>query len=324
MNKRKIYILLGVVVLLVFCTICTTGLLAEETKYPEKPICVVIPFAAGGGSDIFVRVFQHSITDNNLMEQALVVLNVPGGGSAVGSRRVKDAKPDGYEILFNHIALLSSQAGGRIDFGHKDFEPIAATCQIAPILTVREDAPWKNVDEFIKAAKENPKSINFGCNMGGMNHTAGLVLGDATKTDFNFVQIGGGAKTFASILGGHVDCSTHTAAEVVIYCQQGLRALATFSPERDPYFPDLPTFKELGYDVSLVTLQTWFAPKGTSPEKVNYLADLLEKTMQTEFAQEKLEQLKYDPTFMRGEELNAYLDDAYTKLKCIFDKLSLQ
>ena len=199
--------------------------------YPAKPIQVVVPFGAGGGSDSLARGFQQLFDSQDLLEQPLIIVNVPGAGGSVGSRRVKDASADGYEILFNHIALLAGQAGNRVDFGYGDFEPVAATGLQAQVIFVAEDAPWNTLGEFLAYAKDNPEGINFGVNMGGINHVAGLMLADAADVNFNFVQIGGGADNFAAIKGGHVHCSVFSGAEIVNNKQQGLKPLATYKSE---------------------------------------------------------------------------------------------
>lgn len=289
---------------------------AAVSAFPNEPVRVVVPFAAGGGSDTFVRVIQEGIGRAKLLPQPIVVVNVPGAGGAVGSRRVKDAEPDGYEILFNHVAILSSQASGRLDFGYRDFEPIAGTGRICTIPMVREDSNYGTLKDLLEVAKANPDSVLAGVNMGGLNHTAGLILQAAEPgAEFRFVQIGGGAKNFAAIEGGHVEVGFFTGSEAVIYEQQGLRPLAILAPERDPNLPSLPTAHELGYDAELCTINMWFAPKGTPEEATETLADALEQATQTEFVRTKLEEFKYTPTFIRGEKLQDYLDQEYAKLE---------
>lgn len=310
MNRNHIGIILMALAVAMLC------FSHPAAAYPDKPIRVVVPFGAGGGSDTFVRSIQAAIKENNLLGQPLVVLNVPGGGSAVGSRRVKDAKPDGYEILFNQIALLSNQASGRIDFGYKDFESIAATGKICAAIMVRDDSPYDTLKDLMRAAREKPNEVIYGCNMGGLNHVAGLVLqASAPGAKFRFVQIGGGAKNFASMKGGHTEVCAFTGAEIVNYGQQGLKPLAMLAPGRDPNHPDLPTARELGYDANLCTVQMWFAPKGTPGGAVNFLADLLEKAVKTKFMKKKFDQFKMTPTYMRGAKLRSYLDSEYAKLE---------
>lgn len=277
-------------------------------EFPERPVRVVVPFGAGGGSDTLVRVIQEAVGQAELLPEPMVVVNVPGAGSGVGTRRVSDATPDGYEILFNHVAILSNEIAGNTDVSYRDFEPIVATGEMCTIPMVREDAPYTSLEELVNAAASEPDTVLAGVNMGGLNHTAGLMMQAGSDAEFRFVQIGGGAKVFAALLGGHVQVGFFTGAEAVNYGAQGLRPLAVFSPERDPSIPDLPTAAELGYDVTLCTMNMWFAPKGTPEATVDTLRTAISGAMETPFAQQKLADFRLLPTVMGGADLDAALD----------------
>ena len=293
-------------------SVASMPLIAQE--FPDKPVRVVVPFGAGGGSDTLVRVIQEAVKQSGELSEPMVVLNVPGAGSAVGSRRVRDADPDGYEILFNHVALLSNEISGNTDVSYKDFEPIVATGEMCTIPMVKDDSPYESLKDLVNAASSEPDTVLAGVNMGGLNHTAGLMLQSTADAEFRFVQIGGGAKVFAALLGGHVQVGFFTGAEAVNYGAQGLRALAVLSPERDANLPDLPTAAELGYDVTLCTSNMWFAPKGTPQETVDILEGAISVAMETPFAKEKMEEFGLTPTVTSGDELDAALAAQYDSL----------
>ena len=308
--------LLLAIPLAAFCFVSTA-----TAAYPEKPITVVVPFGAGGGSDSFVRLMQSAIDQNKLLPQPIAVVNVPGGGSSVGSRRVKDAKADGYEILFNQAALLAGQAMGRFDFGYADFEPIAVTGSIYQAIMVAEDSPYKTLADLMNGAVQKPDSIIFAVNMGGINHVAALLLqASDPKAKFRFAQVGGGAKCFAAIKGGHAQVGAFAGAEIVNYGQQGFRSLTTMAAKRDPNHPDLKTAMEQGYPAAFETAQMWLAPKGTPSDRVAYLADVMKKAMETDFMKQKLQEIKMTPTYLGSAETKAFLDAEYAKLDRILPK----
>ncbi|MFC1820488.1 tripartite tricarboxylate transporter substrate-binding protein, partial [Thermodesulfobacteriota bacterium] len=165
---------------------------------------MVVPAKAGGASDNLARMFQKVFKEHKLLGTPMVIVNVPGAGLSIGSRRVKDSEPDGYTFLLTHIALLSRQAAGLDDFGYKDFEPVAQTVGFCSVISVKEDGPYQKLPDLLKAAKEKPDTIIFGANLGALNHMAGLTLQASNPgSAFRFVQIGGGAQNFAALKGGH-------------------------------------------------------------------------------------------------------------------------
>lgn len=296
-------------------TACMIPLGTEAYAFPDKPVSIIVPFAAGGGSDTFARVIQEGISNAKLLPEPMVVVNVPGAGSVVGMRRVAGADPDGYELLFNHIAILSSELMGNSDIGYKSFEPVAGTGKLCTIPMVRDDSNIKTLEQLVEAAKAKPDTLLAGVNMGGLNHTAGEVLEAVSDAKFRFVQIGGGANVFAALLGGHVEVGFFTGAEAVNYGKQGLRPLAILADARDPRMPDLPTARELGYDAELCTLNMWFAPKGTPRDRVAVLETAIGKAMETDFVKQKMDEFNYIPTFLTSEELEGQLQAQYSTLK---------
>ena len=118
---------------------------ADSAAFPRKPIKVVVPFPAGGGSDTFTRIMQTAIRDADLLPQPLVVINVPGAGGTIGSRRVRDAQADGYTILNLHEGILSSKYSGLVTYGPEAFRPIAATGQSGLVICVRDDSPYRTL-----------------------------------------------------------------------------------------------------------------------------------------------------------------------------------
>lgn len=281
-------------------------------QYPDSdtPIKVIIPFKPGGQSTNVATLFQNAFKANpDLLGAPLALVNVPGAGGSIGARRVLEAKPDGYEILLIHLAVMSRQAAGLVDFGYKDFEPIAQTIGTCLVPSVIEGSPYKSLPELLDAAKENPDSIIFGVNLGALNHMAGLTLQKANSgSEFRFVHTGAGNEVFAALKGGHNQVGIFSAGVYSKFKPGGVRGLAIMSDERFPDLPDLPTAKELGYDTTFCIQNWWFAPKGTPKEVTDHLAAALGKALETDDAKQYMKKGFQTPAFLSGDALAEHMD----------------
>ena len=191
-------------------------------EFPRKPIKVIVPFGAGGGSDTFTRIIQRAVEKNELLPAPLVVINVPGASGTIGSRRAKNARADGYTILQLHEGILTSKYSGNAPFGPEAFSPIAGTGEMSHVIAVRDDSSYKSILDLTSAAAEEPHSIVFAVGIGAPSHYAGLMLEKAAgDAKFQFTQSGGGAKRFASLLGGHTDVTTFSLAEFLEFRSSG-------------------------------------------------------------------------------------------------------
>ncbi len=284
-------------------------------EFPEKEITVIVPFAAGGGSDVFVRIFQEAIRKNELCPHPIVIKNVSGAGGTIGSRTAREAKPDGHTILCLHDGIFTAQHYGNALWGPSDFEPIAATGRSGVVVAVSENSPFNSLGELMEEAVRNPDTLVFGTNLGAPNHYSALFLQKGKPgAKFRFTQTGGGAKRLAQLKGGHVDLTGFSVAEYEQFKAAGIRALAVLSEEREPSFPDLPTAKEQGVDAIHGLMQFWWAPKGTPPDRLAYLENLLHQAMETKTVQERLSNFHIDPVFHVGDPLRKTVRQRSAKL----------
>ena len=292
--------------------------IAKGADFPDKPITVIVPFAAGGGSDTFVRIFQKAIREEKLSSQPIVVKNVAGAGGTIGSRAAHDAKPDGYTILCLHDGMYTAQHYGNADWGPANFEPIAAIGRSGVVIAVKDNSPFQSLAELMDEAVQRPYELVFGTNIGAPNHYSAMFLQQGKPgAKFRFTQTGGGAKRLAQLKGGHVDLTGFSVGEYEQFKAAGIRALAVLSEKREPSFPDLPTAKEQGVDAVHGLMQFWWAPKGTPPEQVAYFEDLLRQAMETETVQKRLASLHVDPIFQIGEPLRETIAERSANLKGI-------
>lgn len=296
---------------------------AARAAWPEKPIKIVVPFKAGGTSDQVARAYAAAIEENHLLPQPLAIIDV-GGHFSIGSRQVMEAAPDGYTFLVVHIALMGGQAMGQMDFGYKDFAAVATTGQFCLSPMVRKDSGINSVKELLAKAKAEPDTLLFGANIGAINHMAGIALQNLEPgAKFRFVQIGGGTANFTALTGGQTNVTVNSAAEVINFTRLPdgkpnpdvqVKPLAYTGAERFPALPDLPTMKELGYDMTFCVDNWWFAPKGTPKEAIDGMVEALRKAQDTDRIKRFNASQGFAPVFLSGEAMQKSLDETWKEI----------
>ena len=219
-------------------------------EYPDKPITYTIPFNPGGESDITARL-QEPILEKDL-GVTVNVTHKPGGGGAVAwSEFQRTAKPDGYSIIGCNIPHIIGQPLLRKDAGYKtDGFKVVMWFHFTPnVLVVSKDSPYKTLDDFIAYAKKNPKAATVGgSGTYSANHLETLRLQKAAGVELTYVPHTGTGPIIPALMGGHLKAAMSYSMVSVNY-KDKFRTLAVASEERVPAMPDVPTFKELGYDI---------------------------------------------------------------------------
>ncbi len=323
--KRVIHgiAILVILALIVWKVAQAMALLKADDSYPAKPIEIVIPYDAGGGSDSFVRPVIKVIADEGWIDEPFVVLNQPGGSGTIGSRLVKEARPDGYRILCHHESMITAELSGAANFGPADFEVVAQTGEIVLLIIVREDAPYETIVDLLEAAKQSPETIRFGANIGSPAHFTAMNLEAAHPgAKFNLVTSGGGQTRYTEIIGQHLDAGIFSLAEYLKFrspegtpADRNIRVLACLSEKPHPELPGVETCVEQGVDVTSSNAYYWWAPKGTPLEVQELIAGTLEKAMQHPEVQERLAEQAIDPTFSDGEVVRQRVADRVTLLE---------
>ncbi|HMR32895.1 MAG TPA: tripartite tricarboxylate transporter substrate binding protein [Geminicoccaceae bacterium] len=268
--------------------------------YPEKAIRVIVPTATGGSIDMNARLFERTFETSGLLPQPLTIVNVTGAAGSVGLRQIKDSAPDGYTIGIWHNGLVLASIMGVIDFDHTAFDLICQTGSSALGIGAKAGGPFADAEALVAAAKASPDSVKAAVNIGLPVHVIALMFARAAGVRFRYVQTGGGSQRLASILGGHTDFSGFSPQELIQYQGSGLKPLLVFAPERVPQLPDVPTARELGWDLEWVEERFWIAPKGTDPERVTFMADSFEKAMALPETVKWFEEQAITPSFSRG------------------------
>jgi len=296
---------------------------AAQAEYPaDSQIHLVVPVGQGGSSSAAARAMQTAIERNGLLPTTFRVSYVPGAAGTIGARQVMNADPDGYTILIWHVAANGAKAMGNVDFGPEAFEAIAGTHAACQMLVVRESSEYQTLAELLEAAAEHPETIIAAVNLGGANHIS-AVLAEASYPGaaFRHVQYGGTAETYPALLGGHAEVNMSTTSALAQTTTAGLRLLGYTGTERHPNFPDIPTFREQGFDMDFCMQAWWFAPKGTPAERIEVLADAMAAAVETDYMREFAETSGVDNVMLRGEELRAALAQETRDIEAIGPRL---
>src|SRR5438477_9839998 len=241
---------------------------AFAQDYPSKPITMVLPFPPGGVAEIVGRPLA-SIMEKSL-KQPIVLINRPGAGGAVGMASVAKGPADGYTILMGLSSISIFPVSERINgkqppYELKDFAPIALVTADPTVLVVRADGPYKTVKDFVDAAKANPGKINYSSSgVYGTLHVAMEIVANAAGIKVVHIPYQGGVPAVTALLAGQVEASPQGPAAAIGQIRAGkMRALASWGTERLKLLPDIPTFKELGYDAEFYIWTGGFARAAT-------------------------------------------------------------
>jgi tripartite-type tricarboxylate transporter receptor subunit TctC len=230
--------------------------------YPDKPVSVIVPYSAGGGTDLIARALVDAA--KGAFPRNITVENRTGGGGAVGMSYGANAKADGSVITMITVELVTlPHTGTGAGLYYDQFKPIMMLNSAYSAVTVRSDSPYNTLGDLIADAKtKNLRVGNSG--VGAIWHLAAAGLGKAAGVEFNHIPFDGAAPAITSLLGGHIDAITVSYAEVDSQVRAGnLKVLAVLSPERIPTTPNIPTAIEQGFDVSIGTWRGFGVPKDT-------------------------------------------------------------
>ena len=264
-------------ILFVLSLILTIPIHAAE--FPTKEVQIIIPYASGGATDLIFRAL--AATTGKYFGKAVIVVNRPGGGGAVGCTEAAQAKPDGYTLVsaITPLTILPHQV--KTAFTYKDFNPVINVVSDPCMFLVRPDAPWKSLKEFLDYAKKNPDMITVGnSGAGGGVHLIALAFEKAAGVKFNHIPFAGGGPSITALLGGHINAVSVSPPEGIEHVKAGkLKIIALFAEKRFAMFPDVPTVKEQGIDFVMGQWRGLAAPKGTPPDVIKKLHDAFKKGM---------------------------------------------
>ncbi|WP_037000201.1 tripartite tricarboxylate transporter substrate binding protein [Stutzerimonas stutzeri] len=297
--------------------------------YPEKPIQLIVPWAAGGGSDSAARGIAAALEKE--LGVTINVVNRAGGNGVVGHSVIANAKPDGYTLGFITGELNMMHWQGLTKLTYQDYTPIGMTNYDYPGVQVAADAPYNNVGEFLEAIRTQPKGTikASGTGLGGIWHIAfaGLLLEQGIEPDrITFVPSQGAAPAMVELAAGSIQLVPTSVPEARSMIDAGkAKGLAILSPERNPAFPDIPTLKEsLGSDYSLGEWRGIAGPKNLPPEIAATLEAALEKAYKSDMYQDYMHKLGFGAEWRNTADFNAFLEENNTYMGGIIEKIGMK
>ncbi|MDD0839533.1 tripartite tricarboxylate transporter substrate binding protein [Curvibacter sp. HBC61] len=301
------------------------GLARAATDYPTRPIELIVPVAAGGGTDLVGRAFAEAVK-KYLPQQPVVVNNKPGASGAIGTAEVINAKPDGYKLGIIICELTIIPNLGITKYTASDVRPIARLNADPSAITVRADAPWQSVDEFLADARKRKDPISIGnAGVGSIWHMAAAAFAEKTGAPFNHVPFLGAAPAAVALLGGHVDALTVSPGEVAQHVAAGkMRTLAVMADQRVPgLFEKVPTLKERGIDLSVQVWRGLAAPKNLPQEIAELWSDVARKAAEDAVFRDALTKANLGWAYADAATFQAAIDKDRAFYKDLVPKLNI-
>jgi tripartite-type tricarboxylate transporter receptor subunit TctC len=299
---------------------------AWAQDYPTKPITMIVPFPPGGVADIVGRPLA-AVMEKSL-KQPVIVVNRTGAGGAVGMAAAAKSAPDGYTILMGLSSISVFPVGDRINgkqpaYEMSDFAPIALVTADPTVLVVRADGPYKSVKDFVAAAKANPGKINYSsAGVYSTLHVAMEIFAQAADIKLFHVPYQGGGPAVTALLGGQVDALASGPAAAIGQIKGGkMRALASWSTERLKLLPDIPTFKELGYDAEFYIWSGVFAPAKTPAPVLARLRTAVREAANSGEFRAAMDKVSTPVSYLDAPEFKKYWDRDAARLKVALEKI---
>jgi tripartite-type tricarboxylate transporter receptor subunit TctC len=267
---------------------------ALAQTYPSRPITVVVPFPAGGPSDVVARIVAEHM--GKVLGQTMVIENVGGAGGTLGSARVAAAAPDGYTLLAgsmgSHVAAPVLMPNAKYD-SQRDFETIGPTANAPAVIVARKDFPARDLKEFVATLKQQGESVKQAHGgIGSSSHMACLLFAAETGVTPNLVAYRGTGPAMNDLIGGHVDFLCEQAVSVTGQILSGaVKAYAISGDQRLATLPEVPTAKESGINFRMSIWAGMFAPRGVAPEIMKRLNDALDRSLDDASVQRRIADL---------------------------------
>ena len=298
-----------------------------QQDYPNRTIAMVVPFPPGGVADITARPLAEAMT--RILKQSVIVENKPGAGGGLGMQYVARAKPDGYTVLLalSSISIIPEAdkvLGREPMFQLNQLVPIARFTADPTVLAVRADSPYKSVADLVAAAKKSPGSIPYGSsgNYGTM-HVPMEMLDEAAGVKMLHIPFTGAGPAVVALLGGQVDALSTGPSTVMGQARSGkIRVLATWGEGgRHPAFPDVPTLKELGYDVQFSQWTGLFVPAGTPEPVIEKLRAAARAAVEDPTFKNALAKVETPIQYLDQPQFRAFWDADARKLAAVVQKI---
>ena len=310
------------------CFATVTGLAlsasAAPANYPKGPVTFIVCYSAGGGSDAGARILANAA--EKYVGKPIVVQNKPGAGGGIGWTSLVNSKADGHTMsLLNIPSMIFLPLQGRANYKLDQIVPVIQLVDDPALLIVQKDGKFKTYQDLISHARENPGKVTMAtCGAGSDIHIIAEIMNDKLGIKLNSVPFPGTVDAVTSVVGGHSDTSIPKVSEAVSALEAGqIIVLASFTEERLPDFPDVPTMKELGLDLLHSSSRGVGVPKGTPQEVIDFLHDSLKKATEEPDYIARMKSAGLAVKYRSGPDFQEFYMNQYTMFKPVFERLGL-
>jgi tripartite-type tricarboxylate transporter receptor subunit TctC len=300
--------------------------LSAQESFPSRPITMIVPFPPGGVADIVGRPLAAAMEKN--LKQPVVVVNREGAGGAIGMAAAAKSAPDGYTILMGLSSISIFPVSDRINgkapaYDMKDFAPIALVTSDPTVLVVRADSPYRTLKDFVDAAKASPGKINYSSSgVYGTLHVSMEIFANAAGIKLFHIPYKGGGPAVTALLGGQVEALASGPAAAIGQIKGGkMRALASWSTERLALLPEIPTFKELGYDAEFYIWSGVFVPAATPPALVSRLRAAVKEAANSQEFKATMDKVSTPVSYLDAPEFQKFWERDARRLATALEKI---
>lgn len=301
--------------------VCSTLAISHSAlAWPDRPVELIVGFAAGGGTDLTARTLATYMEKE--LGQSVVVVNKPGASGGLGLSYVARAKPDGYTLgMTNMPGLLTIPIERKVDFNFDSFTYIATLVRDPSAFSVKADSPYTNLKQLVDDARKRPGELTYASTgVGTDDHLAMVLFYGESGTDFNHVPFNGAAPMRNAVLGGHATIGGMNLGEAMPYQGTKLRILAQASAKRSPLAPDVPTFAEQGVNLVFASERGVVAPKGIPEEAQEKLSQALDKIAADPQFQDAMLKQYTEMDYLAGDAWKARLKKADEQFRALWEK----
>lgn len=290
--------------------------------FPEKPINLIVPFPPGGRTDLVARVVAHFLQLE--LNQPVVVINKPGAGGVLGAKEVARADPDGYTVGFFSTGFLTTQYTVPTPTSLAEYELVSLINYDPAAISVSSERGWNTIADVVAAGRAKPMSLRVGINPGSSAHIFAAAFMTEAGIQATYVPFRGGSERAAAIGGGHIDVDFDIVAAMKPMQDSGkIKILGIAADQRDPLYPELPTMKEGGVNLTISSWHGLFVPKGASPA----IRDALDQAVAKLSAKpEFLEQMKSQSLgvkYLNQKDFKEFMASQDEQFKSTIDRLGL-
>jgi tripartite-type tricarboxylate transporter receptor subunit TctC len=308
--------------------IATTTLVAASAfaQYPNRPITLIVPWGAGGGSDYHARTIASMLEKE--LKQPVNVVNRTGGSGVVGHSAIAEAAPDGYTLGLATVEIGMMHWQGLTKLTHKDYTPVSLLNYVPAGVQVAADSKYKTIKELLDDARANPGKLKgSGTGQGGIWHLAlaGMLMKAGMKPDqIPWVPSDGAASGLKELVAGSITVTTNAPAESSTLIKSGkVRLLATMTPQRLPAFSDSPTLKESGIDWELQSFLSIMGPKGMPKDAVDKLDAAVKKIVATPEWKAAMDARGFGVNYLNAADLGKFVERSNTDLGNVMKAIGL-